>query len=101
MKGNLERPRFYVFKSNKHIYVQIINDIENKIICSSSSISSDLKQSIPTNINCDTAYTVGQNIARKAIQRGILNVVFDRGNRLYHGHIKALANGARKEGINF
>lgn len=102
IKHTLDRPRFYVFKSNKHIYAQIIDDIKNKILCSSSTISKELKQSIKkTNINCDTAYVIGQNIAKKALKMGIKQVVFDRGNRLYHGQIKALANGARKEGINF
>lgn len=96
-----KRPRFYVFKSNKHIYAQIIDDFKHKILCSSSSISIDLKSRIQSNTNCEIAYLVGENIAQKAINIGIKQVVFDRGNRKYHGQIKSLAQGARQVGIRF
>ena len=95
------RPRFYVFKSNKHIYAQIIDDLKHKILCSSSSISTDVKSHIQSNINCEIAYLVGENIAKKAINIGIKQVVFDRGYRKYHGQIKSLAKGARHTGIKF
>lgn len=101
IQGRLDRPRLYVFKSNKHIYVQIIDDINKKVLCSSSSVSTQLKQKIPSSVNCQIAYTIGKHIGEKANSIGIKQVVFDRGKRLYHGQIKALADGVRNEGINF
>ena len=101
IKGNLNRPRLYIFKSNKHIYAQIIDDINKKILCSSSSISNELKYNIQSHLNCQVAYIVGKNIGKRAKNIGIKNVLFDRGSRLYHGHIKSLADGVRNEGIKF
>lgn len=101
IKGTAERPRLYVFRSNKHIYAQIINDINQKIIISSSSISMNLKAQIKSSSNCESAKIVGQDIANKANKKGIKKIVFDRGKKLYHGRIKALAEAARKEGMNF
>lgn len=97
IQGTQERPRLYVFKSNKHIYAQIINDLNHKILASSSSLSKDIKLLS----NCNTAKIVGQNIARKLKQQGHNQVVFDRGNNIYHGQIKALADAAREEGLTF
>lgn len=97
----IARHRFYVFKSNKHIYAQIIDSTQNKILCSSSTIATDLKPSIQSNTNCQVAYMVGEHIARKAMSIGITHVFFDRGKNIYHGQIQALADGARKEGIRF
>lgn len=103
IKGTIERPRFYVFKSNKHIYAQIIDDINHKILLSSSSISKKLKLQIKStsNCNCETSKLVGKDIAHQAQEKGIKKVVFDRGKKLYHGKIKALADIARIEGLNF
>lgn len=103
IKGSSERPRFYVFKSNKHIYAQIIDDTNNTIITSSSSIARDLqiKQKVKLHITCEISKLIGHDIARKAIKKGVTKVVFDRGNKLYHGKIKALADAAREKGINF
>lgn len=101
MNHKTHRPRLYVFKSNKHIYAQIIDDKQQQIVCSSSSIATDLKPNIKSNTNCEIAYMVGEHIGRKAINTGINKVLFDRGKRIYHGQIKALADGARKEGIIF
>ena len=101
--GNLKRPRLYVFRSNKHIYAQIIDDINNKILLSSSSIEKDLKAKIQLNkkANCEISKIIGKNIANKAKKSGIKTVIFDRGKKLYHGRIKALAEAAREEGIKF
>nr|WCH56375.1 ribosomal protein L18 [Hypnea sp.] len=103
IKGNRERPRLYIFRSNKHIYAQIIDDISHKIVLSSSSIAKDLKSFLPNRhkANCEKSILIGKDIANKAIKMGITSIVFDRGKRLYHGRIKALADAIRQEGINF
>nr|QCI09117.1 ribosomal protein L18 [Inkyuleea mariana] len=101
IKGKYERPRLYVFKSNKHIYAQIIDDINNKILVSSSTLSKDIKESIESYANCKAASIIGKNLAIKSKSKGINKVIFDRGNNIYHGKIKALADAARQEGINF
>nr|QCI07066.1 ribosomal protein L18 [Haraldiophyllum bonnemaisonii] len=97
IKGTTDRPRLYVFKSNKHIYVQLIDDNKNKILTSSSTISKDIKKFA----NCETAAIVGKNIAIKLKAQGINCIIFDRGNKIYHGKIKALAEATRREGIHF
>ena len=95
--GTPQRPRLYVYKSNKHIYAQIIDDINHYIICSHSTLSNNiLKYS-----NCTNAKIVGQQIASKLKNKQIYNVIFDRGRNIYHGQIKALADATRQEGINF
>ena len=101
VKGTIERPRFYVFKSNKHIYAQIIDDINHEILLSSSSISNKLKSQIGSKTNCEVSKLIGKDIANQAKKKGIEKVVFDRGQKLYHGKIKALADAARIEGLNF
>ena len=103
IKGTSTKPRLYVFKSNKHIYAQIIDDFSQNILLSSSSISKDLKLLLPSRnkANCQTSILIGKDIANKAIKKGITCVIFDRGNKLYHGCIKALADSARQEGIQF
>jgi large subunit ribosomal protein L18 len=96
--GTSEKPRLSVFKSHKHIYAQLIDDKKSQTLAFSSSLSNSL---ISKGNNQDAALIVGQNLALKAKEKGILNVVFDRGNFKYHGRIKSLAEGARKEGLNF
>lgn len=89
--------RLYIFKSNKHIYAQIIDDKNEKILTSCSTISKNIKQLA----NCETAKKVGKNIATKLKNQGIQSIIFDRGKHKYHGQIKALAEATRIEGINF
>lgn len=103
IKGTSVRPRFYVFRSNKHIYVQIIDDTNNTILTSSSSISQDIKINYKVKFygNCKISKVIGHDIANKALKKGITQVVFDRGHKLYHGRIKALAEAAREQGIKF
>lgn len=101
IRGTLNRPRLYVFKSNKHIYVQLIDDYNKKIITSSSTISNETRDIMSDYANCKSATIVGTNIAMKLKEYGIKQVVFDRGNKIYHGKIKALAEAARKAGIDF
>lgn len=101
IKGTYNRPRLYVFKSNQHIYAQILDDINNTILVSSSSLSPIIRPYIDSSLNCKTAAMVGKDIAIKSKEIGINKVVFDRGKNRYHGRIKALADSARQQGINF
>nr|QCI07919.1 ribosomal protein L18 [Pleonosporium borreri] len=95
--GTLQRPRLYIFKSNKHIYAQLIDDSKHITLASTSSI----KQTNNKYATCETAKTVGKIIADKIKKQGFIEVVFDRGHNIYHGKIKALADATREEGINF
>lgn len=94
IEGTNERPRLCVFRSNKNIYAQVINDIDRKVLASASSLK--LK-----GCNKDVATEIGKLIAKKALDNKIKNVVFDRSGYLYHGKIKALADAARESGLNF
>ncbi|MCX6291364.1 MAG: 50S ribosomal protein L18 [Bacteroidetes bacterium] len=99
IKGTAERPRLSVFRSNKQIYVQIIDDIAGLTIAAASSASKDF-EGVKGN-KVEIAKAVGKAIAEKATQSGIKSVVFDRGGYLYHGRIKSLAEGAREGGLQF
>ena len=96
--GTSERPRMTVFRSNKAIYVQIINDKEEKTIVSASSADKDLKWT--SNNKTEIAKQVGVLIGNKAIKAGIKSVSFDRNGYLYDGRVKSLADGAREAGLN-
>ena len=96
--GTPERPRMTVFRSNKAIYAQIINDKEEKTLVSASSIDKDLKLS--SNNKTEVAKQVGVSIGNKALKAGIKSVSFDRNGYLYHGRVKSLADGAREAGLN-
>lgn len=96
--GTKDRPRLSVFRSNKHIYVQLINDTVGKTICSASS--KDLSENT-SNTKADIAYLVGKTVGGKSVEAGITKVTFDRNGYLYHGRIKALADGAREAGLVF
>ena len=95
-------PRLYVFRSNKHIYAQVIDDSKNITLITSSSNCSNLLQ-IETNksATCKTATLIGQDIGQKLLDKGITKIIFDRGNKMYHGKIKALAEATRNAGIEF
>ena len=95
------QPRLYVFKSNKHIYAQVIDDQKHVTITASSSLCPKLKTEIVSSATCATAEIVGQDIAEKLKNKDITQIVFDRGNRIYHGRIKTLAEAARQKGIKF
>ena len=97
--GTSERPRMTVFRSNKAIYVQIINDKEEKTLVSASSTDKDLK--LNSNNKSEIAKQVGVLIGNKAIKAGIKSVSFDRNGYLYHGRVKSLADGAREGGLKF
>lgn len=95
------RPRLYIFKSNKHIYAQVIDDQIHTTITTSSSLCPKLKTLIISSATCITARIVGQDIAKKLKDKGITQIIFDRGKKIYHGRIKALAEATREAGIKF
>lgn len=97
--GDPGRPRLAVFRSTGHIYAQIVDDLTGTTLAAASTL--DKGDKITPGGNCQAADQVGRRIARKAIDAGIVQVVFDRGGRTYHGRIKALAEAARKEGLKF
>jgi large subunit ribosomal protein L18 len=99
IKGTAERPRLSVFRSNKQIYAQLIDDASGVTLAAASSASKDFEAMKAKKV--DIAKEVGKAIATKAVQNGISAVVFDRGGYLYHGRIKALAEGAREAGLKF
>ncbi len=99
--GTPERPRLCVFKSIKHIYAQIIDDENGHTLVSASTLSSDVRDKIPGGNNAEAAKAVGEVIGRKALEKDITSVVFDRGGYLYHGKVEALAEAARKAGLSF
>jgi large subunit ribosomal protein L18 len=96
-EGTPERPRLSVFKSNKGIYCQIIDDSKGHTLISVSSFELDKK----SKVNVETSKTVGKKVAERAIAGGINTIVFDRNGYRYHGNIKALAEGAREGGLKF
>jgi len=98
LSGSSERPRLSVFRSNKGIYAQVIDDLSGKTLVSASSLS---KEFSTTGSKSDQSVAVGKLVAEKAIAAGIKEVVFDRSGYLYHGRIKSLAEGAREGGLIF
>lgn len=97
VNGTQEVPRLSVFRSNKDIYAQVIDDTEGKTLAAASSLKMDGKGKNKS----EQAFEVGKAIAETAVQNGIEKVVFDRGGYLYHGRVKSLADGARKGGLKF
>ena len=96
-----EKLRLSVYRSNKHIYCQIIDDNKQITLCSSSTLDPVIKKDIKSSGTIDAAEKVGKDIAEKAKNKGLQIVVFDRGGYLYHGRIKSLADGARSNGLKF
>jgi len=99
--GTAERPRLAVFKSSKHVYLQLINDRENVTITTVSSLSNDLQDEIADKSKMEAATLIGQTMAKIALDHGVKKVVFDRGGYKYHGIIKAAADVAREGGLDF
>jgi large subunit ribosomal protein L18 len=95
------RVRLSVFRSSKHIYAQVIDDVKGVTLVAASSLEKDMRGSLKTGANVDAAKSVGKLVAQRAIEKGVKDVVFDRGSYLYHGRIKALADAAREGGLNF
>ena len=93
--------RLSVFRSNKHIYCQIIDDVKQITLCSSSTLDPEVKKDLKSSSTIDAAEKVGKDIAAKAKKIGFEKVVFDRGGYLYHGRVRSLAEGARSSGLKF
>ena len=98
ISGTAERPRLNVFRSERHIYAQVIDDTSGRTICSASSVEKDF--GIPGS-NKGGAQKVGKLVAERAVSKGISSVVFDRGGYIYHGRVKELAEAAREGGLTF
>ena len=102
LSGTNDRPRLTVFRSNNHIYAQVIDDQKQSTICAASTLDKDLRENLKTNASsCDASTAVGQLLAQRALAKGIQQVVFDRGGNIYHGRVKALAEAARGAGLKF
>lgn len=101
VEGTPDRPRLAVFRSHKHIYAQVIDDVAQHTLAAASSLEPTLKADISTGATCDASAAVGKLVAQRALEKGIESVVFDRGGNLYHGRVKALADAAREAGLNF
>jgi large subunit ribosomal protein L18 len=95
------RPRLSVFRSDKHIYAQVIDDAKGHTLAAASTVEKDLKSSLGKGSNVDAAKVVGKLAAERAVKAGVTKVVFDRGSYLYHGRVKAVAEGAREGGLEF
>ncbi len=99
--GTSTRPRLSVFRSNNHMYAQIIDDTVGNTLVSASTLEKDVRSELEKTNNVEAAGYLGKVIAKKALDKGIEEVVFDRGGFLYHGKIKALADAAREAGLKF
>ena len=99
--GTAERPRLTVHRTNAHIYAQVIDDADSKTICSASTLSSEFRETGKLGSNKEAAELVGRLIGQRALEKGVTEVSFDRGGRIYHGRVKALADGARAAGLKF
>lgn len=100
-QGTAERPRLAVFRSNNHMYAQIIDDTVGNTLCSASTLDKDIKAEATKTNNVEAAALVGTAVAKKALEKGITTVVFDRGGFVYEGKVKALADAAREAGLQF
>ena len=99
--GTAERPRLSVHRTNSHIYAQVIDDADSKTICSASTLDPEFRATGKLGSNKDAAAFVGELVAKRALEAGVTTVTFDRGGRIYHGRVKALADGARNAGLKF
>lgn len=100
LTGTAERPRLNIFRSNQHIYAQVIDDAQGVTVASASTLDPELK-AVVNGGNAEAAQKVGELVAKRAQEKGVKNVVFDRGGYLYHGRVKALAEAAREAGLEF
>ena len=100
-KSAKARVRLTVFRSNLHIYAQVIDDSDGKTLAAASSLDKDLKGKVKSGSNRDAATEVGKLVAQRAVAAGVKDVVFDRGGLRYHGRVKALAEAAREGGLSF
>ena len=101
LSGTAARPRLNVFRSLDNIYAQVIDDVEGRTLVSASSLDKDLRSEMSDKTKKEQAELVGKTVAERAKAAGVETVVFDRGGFLYHGRVKALADGAREGGLKF
>jgi large subunit ribosomal protein L18 len=101
LSGTVARPRLCVFRSNKHIYAQIVDDSKGTTLTAASTLDADAKAEVKNGGNIAAAKAVGKIVARRALEKGINSVLFDRGGHIYHGRVKALADAAREAGLKF
>jgi large subunit ribosomal protein L18 len=101
VSGTAGRPRLRVTRTNAQIYAQIIDDVAGTTLVSASTVDAEVKASLKNGANAEAAKAVGEAVGRRAVEAGIKEVVFDRGGRIYHGRVKALADGARSAGLEF
>ena len=99
--GTAERPRLAVFRSNNHVYAQVIDDVAGKTLVSASTLEKDIKAELENTDDTAAATKIGDVVAKRALEKGIKTVVFDRGGYIYHGKVKALAEAAREAGLEF
>ena len=101
VNGTAERPRLAVHRTNAHIYAQVIDDVTSTTICSASTLDPEFRATGKLGSNQEAAEFVGELVAKRALDKGVTTVTFDRGGRIYHGRVKALADGARNAGLKF
>ncbi len=101
LSGTTQKPRLAVFRSNNHMYAQIIDDTVGNTLVSACTLQNDVKEGLDKTNNVDAAAKLGAVIAKKALDKGITTVVFDRGGYIYQGKVKALADAAREAGLQF
>ena len=99
--GTAERPRLAVFRSNNHVYAQVIDDVNGTTLVSASTLEKDIKAELKNTDDIEAATKVGDVVAKRALEKGIKAVVFDRGGYIYHGKVKALADASREAGLEF
>ncbi len=101
VSGTPERPRLAVFRSNNHIYAQVIDDVAQHTLAAASTLDPGLKASVSATATQDASSAVGKLVAERTLAKGVKKVVFDRGGNIYHGRVKALAEAAREAGLDF
>ena len=99
--GTAERPRLTVHRTNANMYAQVIDDASGRTLCSASTLDAEFRAKGTVGSNEEAAEFVGELIGKRAIEKGVTEVTFDRGGRIYHGRVKALADGARNAGLKF
>jgi large subunit ribosomal protein L18 len=99
--GGADRLRLSVFRSSKHIYAQVIDDVKGHTVAAASSRDKNLRSGLKTGADVSAAKAVGKLVAERTLEKGVKDVVFDRGNYRYHGRVKALADAAREGGLSF
>ena len=101
VQGSAAKPRLAVFRSNNHIYAQVIDDTVGNTLAASSTLDAEVAGKVENTSNIEAAKAVGESVAKKALEKGISEVVFDRGGYIYHGRVAALADAAREAGLKF